>query len=307
MRALILHGGAGTFRDEKEYAGHRVGIRKALEKGKEVLGTTDSSLETVIESIKVMEEDPTFDCGRGSHLDIHGQIQMDASIMDNELNAGAATGLRDVLHPIEIAKMVMEKTDHVLLAGAGLEEFLDFMKVSRCDDLITPEIKKRWKDELAKLEKGEAEFFPSTKKYYEILKKKKQNYYSTVGAVAIDDSGKLVAGTSTGGAWLRMFGRVGDSPIIGSGTYADKYGGVSLTGHGEKIIKLSLARMAVHFMKEHSAQEAINRAIEMAKEIDCECGIIGIDRNGDIGVGYTSKDMSWAYIDKEGNISYHDH
>ena len=104
-----------------------------------------------------------------------------------------------------------------------------------------------------------------------------------------------------------MFGRVGDSPIIGSGTYADRYGGVSLTGHGEKILKLSLARMAVHFMRDSSAQEAVDRAIGLADEIDCECGLIGIDADGNIGVGHTSRYMSWAYMDKEGKISYHDH
>lgn len=307
MKALILHGGAGTFRDEKEYNGHSLGIRKALNRGKSVLDDTGSSLETVIESIKVMEEDPTFDCGRGSHLDIHGQIGLDASIMDNELNAGGIAGLKDVLHPIEVARLVMEKTDHVLLAGEGLEEFLDLMEVPRCKDLITPEIMERWENELQRLVKGEAEFFPSARKYYELLRKKKQTYYSTVGAVAIDDSGKLVAGTSTGGAWLRMFGRVGDTPLIGSGTYADKFGGVSLTGHGERIIKLSLARMTVHFMKNHPAQEAIDMAIGLAKETDCECGIIGIDRQGSIGVGYTAKDMSWACIDRSGKVSYHEH
>ena len=188
MKALVLHGGAGTFRDEREFTGHREGIRKALRRGKEVLLDGNSSIDAIIAAIKVMEEDPIFDCGRGSHLDIHGKIHMDASIMDSGLNAGAVAGLKDVLHPIEVARLVMEKTDHVLLAGDGLEEFLDFMKVPRCDELITPELLQRWNDELHKLEKGETEFFPGVAKYYELFKKNKTTYYSTVGAVAMDDS-----------------------------------------------------------------------------------------------------------------------
>jgi beta-aspartyl-peptidase (threonine type) len=295
LKAILIHGGAGSFKSEEDYRNHRNGLREAIERGYTILLDKNSALEGVIGAIKLMEEDPTFNCGRGSVLTLKGNIEMDAAIMDSYLNAGAVTGIKDVLHPIEVARAVMEQTDHVLLSGEGLEEFVRVMGFQREKDLVVPHRLKQWEENTAKAKSGELKRFGRAAE----IAARSGCYYSTVGAVAIDDSGKIVAATSTGGMTMKVFGRIGDSPIFGAGTYADQYGAISATGHGEKIMKLTLCRLVGFYMEKYPAQKAVDLAIEKARYSDCECGLIALDRFGNIGIGYTAKDMSWAYI-KEG-------
>ncbi len=295
MKALLIHGGSGSFNSPEEYSNHRKGVREAVESGFSVLAGKRSALEGVLSAIKLMEENPTFNCGRGSVLTLKGTIEMDAAIMDSDLNAGAVAGLKDVLHPIEVAKSIMEQTDHVLLSGEGLEEFVKIMGFQRDKDLLVPHRLKQWEENTAKSKNGELKRFGRAAE----IAARSGCYYSTVGAVAIDDTGKLVAATSTGGMTMKAFGRIGDCPILGAGTYANNYGAISATGHGEKIMKLTLCRLVGFYMERYPAQKAVDLAIEEARCFDCECGLIALDRFGNIGIGYTAKDMSWAYI-KEG-------
>ena len=293
MKAIVLHGGAGKFPDESDLVSHSAGIGIALDNGYKSLTETGNALEAVIAAVKSMEEQPTFNCGRGSVLNVNGEVEMDAAIMCSDLRAGAIANVRDILHPIEAARLVMEKTDHVLLGGDGLEEFVKAMGIPREKDLIVPKRKKQWEDNLEKIKNGE---FTDFKKLNSLIDRyrllPKEEYYSTVGAVAIDDNDQIVAATSTGGISMKIFGRIGDTPLIGCGTYADKFGAASATGQGEKIMKLTLCRLAVAYMETMTAQEAIEKALARAREIDCDCGLIGIDFRGTIGKGNTSNNMS---------------
>ena len=296
MKAIIVHGGTGSFKSVTDADEHRRGIEEAVRQGFLTLEKINSAEEAVVTAVSVMEEDPTFNCGRGSVLTYRGDIEMDAAIMDNNLNAGAVSGLKRILHPITVARAVMEQTDHVLLAGAELEEFVTVLGFPREDNLIVPKRHLQWKEELEKIVRGEKTRFGKSVK----LAKKAEEYHSTCGAVAIDDHGRMAAGTSTGGMMMKSFGRVGDSPIIGAGTYADSFGAVSATGHGEKIMKLTLSRLVAFFMEQYPAQKSVDIALERARYFDCECGLIALDRYGNIGIGHTSKDMSWAFI-KDGH------
>jgi len=292
MKTIIVHGGTGSFKSDKDFDEHRRGVEEAVIHGYSTLEERNSSEEAVIAAVSKMEENPTFNCGRGSVLNYNGQIEMDAAIMDNNLNAGAVSGLKRILHPIMVARAVMEQTDHVLLAGAELEEFVKVLEFPRDDTLVVPHRYQQWKAELERIERGEKTRFGKSIS----LARKAKEYHSTCGAVAIDDHGRMVAGTSTGGMSMKSFGRVGDTPIIGAGTYADSFGAVSATGHGEKIMKLTLSRMVAFFMEQYPAQKAVDIALDRARYSECECGLIAIDRYGNIGIGYTSKDMSWAFI-----------
>ncbi|MEQ8158963.1 MAG: isoaspartyl peptidase/L-asparaginase [Mesotoga sp.] len=296
MKAIVVHGGAGSFESEEDHRNHKRGISEALEAGFSMLDRRKSSIEGVVAAVKKMEEDPAFNCGKGSVLNLKGEVEMDAAIMDSELNAGAVSGLKRILHPIEVARAVMEQTDNVLLSGQEVEEFIRIMGFPREENLVVPTRQMQWQRNMEKIERGENLRFSRTI----ALARKTPGYYSTSGAVAIDDNGKMAAATSTGGIVMKTFGRVGDTPVIGAGTYANNFGAVSATGHGEKIIKLTLCRLVAFFMEQYPAQKAVDLALERAKYIDCECGLIAIDRYANIGIGYTTRDMSWAYA-REGH------
>ncbi|HCO69854.1 MAG TPA: L-asparaginase, partial [Mesotoga infera] len=155
MKTIIVHGGTGSFKSDKDFDEHRRGVEEAVIHGYSILEERNSSEEAVIAAVSKMEENPTFNCGRGSVLNYNGQIEMDAAIMDNNLNAGAVSGLKRVLHPIEVARAVMEQTDHVLLAGAGLEELVKVLEFPRDDALVVPHRYQQWKAELERIERGE--------------------------------------------------------------------------------------------------------------------------------------------------------
>ncbi|WP_048148201.1 isoaspartyl peptidase/L-asparaginase family protein [Palaeococcus ferrophilus] len=298
MVAIIVHGGAGTIRNEDRIPKVLEGVREAVLAGwRELKG--GSALDAVEEAVKSLEDNPIFNAGTGSVLTLDGKVEMDAAIMRGKtLEAGAVAGIWGVKNPISVARKVMEKTDHVLLGGEGAVKFARLLGFEEYNP-ITDERLKQW-EELRKklLEKGESGHW---KKLNELIKEYPEVLRSTVGAVAFDGE-EVVAGTSTGGVFLKMFGRIGDTPLIGAGTYANEFAGASATGIGEVMIRLVLAKTASDFVRFGlDAQRASEAAISLVTSRFGEnvAGIIMIDRNGNVGFAKNTKHMSVAYM-KEG-------
>jgi beta-aspartyl-peptidase (threonine type) len=285
--ALVVHGGAWDIPDG-EVKAHADGLLAALEEGWRLLKSGGTVIDAVEAAVVVLENDPTFDAGKGSILNTDGSIEMDASIMDgSSFKAGAVAALRNFPNPVKVARRVLEKTEHILLAGAGCEEFArreGFHSVP-VEELLTPR-------ELRRLE-----LVIRDKQYraaYSFGKKR-----GTVGCVAVDGEGNVAAGTSTGGTPKKLPGRVGDTPIIGCGTYAENgAGGVSCTGWGEAIMKVMLAKEVAELMRagngaQASAKEGIRR---LAAKADGLGGAACIDPRGEIGIAYNTPRMARGWM-----------
>lgn len=298
MAAIIVHGGCGIVTDQSRAAKEH-GSREAVAAGLRALGQGGTAVDAVEAAVKVLEDDPTFNAGTGSVLNLYGEVETDASIMRSSLDCGAVAAVRGVKNPITLARRVMEISDHVLLAGPGADHFARLLGLAQAE-LVTEERRERWKAVRAQMEEGvleadELEHWARMNQYVKpYLDWEERHLYSTVGAVAMDGAGLLAAGTSTGGIWFKLPGRVGDTPIIGAGTYADDRGAVSSTGHGEGIIKLCLAQRAVSYMAAMTAQEAVERAVAEATAHRVECGLIGVDRSGTVGAAFNTPDMPTA-------------
>ncbi|NJE02142.1 isoaspartyl peptidase/L-asparaginase family protein [Thermococcus sp. JdF3] len=298
MVAIIVHGGAGTIRKEERIPKVIEGVREAVLAGWREL-KRGSALDAVEEAVKALEDNPLFNAGTGSVLTLDGKVEMDAAIMRGRtFEAGAVAGIWGVRNPISVARKVMEKTDHVLLNGEGAVKFARLMGFEEYDP-VTDERLKQWEELRKKLvESGETRHW---KKLNELIKEYPEVLRSTVGAVAFDGE-EVVAGTSTGGVFLKMFGRVGDTPIIGGGTYANEVAGASCTGLGEVAIKLALAKSATDFVRlGMDAQSASEAAISLAtKYFGADTmGIIMVDARGNVGFAKNTKHMSHAFM-KEG-------
>lgn len=285
METIIVHGGAGRIKDKK---GYRKGVREALRIGYKVL-MKRGALDAVIEAVISMENNPTFNCGTGSSLTLDGRAEMDASVMTSNGSFGAVGCIERVKNPILIAKRVMEETDHLLLVGKGALRFARLRGFKPYNPIT-----ERRKRMLEKIKKEGSPYLPNLKKF---LKE-----FGTVGAVALDKQGRLAVATSSGGLIGKLPGRVGDSAIIGAGTYTSEYGGTSATGNGECIMKLFITRRAVSLMKAHPAQRAIDTVIEEATKQNCKCGLVGIDYKGNVGFGFNTESMAFGYI-KNGKLS----
>ncbi|MFO7891122.1 MAG: isoaspartyl peptidase/L-asparaginase [bacterium] len=287
---LVVHGGAWDIPDNLQ-AAHLQGMGKALNKGWMCLSHCGSALDAVEETVAVMEDDPVFDAGKGSVLNTDGSVEMDASIMDGKrLEAGAVAALRNFTNPVRISRKILEKTEHILLAGKGCEAFAlkqGFKKVP-VEDLLTERELLRLK-ELKKNQQYKTEHSFSKKR-------------GTVGAVAVDMNGDIAAATSTGGTPKKIPGRVGDTPIIGCGTYAENgVGCVSCTGWGESIMKTMLARETAEKMRAgNSAQVSAEYAVTLLQE-RCKglAGIICIDGKGRIGIYFNTPKMARGYMSFE--------
>ncbi|XP_060521354.1 isoaspartyl peptidase/L-asparaginase [Cylas formicarius] len=285
---ILVHGGAGDIPDSRVRP-KIDGNRNAVQAGYAVLQNGGSALDAVEAAVKRMEDDEAFNAGFGSVLNLDGEVEMDASVMvGSDLSAGAVTVVKDVSHPISLARMVMERTPHLLLAGAGANKFArdQGVPVLPKGALVSEYAKKA-------LEEFKVRGCASTE-----IGEKNPGDVGTVGAVAIDARGNLAAATSTGGINGKMVGRCSDTSLIGSGTYADNdIGAVSTTGHGESIAKFCLAHAIIKEM-EHgkSADKATNEALaKMTEKLKNTAGAITLSRNGEVGVGFTSQRMSWAY------------
>jgi beta-aspartyl-peptidase (threonine type) len=295
MVAIIVHGGAGTIKKEERIPKVIEGVRGAVLTGWREL-KRGSALDAVEEAVKSLEDNPLFNAGTGSVLTLDGKVEMDAAIMRGKtLEAGAVAGIWGVKNPISVARKVMEKTDHVLLIGEGAVKFARLLGFEEYDP-ITEERLKQWRELRKKLiEKGETKHW---KKLNELIKEYPEVLRSTVGAVAFDGE-EIVAGTSTGGVFLKMFGRVGDTPIIGGGTYANEIAGASCTGLGEVAIRLALAKTATDFVRLGlDAQAASEAAISIATRYfgPDTMGIIMVDAKGNVGFAKNTKHMSYAFM-----------
>lgn len=295
MIALIVHGGAGKI-EEKNLA--QKGIEKALIKGYQILAQNGKSIDAVCAAVCELEDNPCFNAGTGSVLNLLFEVEMDASVMTSEGHFGACGAIKNIKNPVLMAKKIMEETSHLLLVGEGANMFAKAMGFSDYNPKTEKEIEK-----LKKLiEKGEHLYFPNFKKLIEIYKNlKKEEKFSTVGACALDRYGVIAVATSTGGIRGKLPGRIGDSAIIGAGTYATLLAGVSASGHGESIIKNFVAKEICERAKNYDIQTAINIFVEEIKKRNCLCGVIGVDTRGNVGYAYTTKDMAWGFI-KDGKI-----
>jgi beta-aspartyl-peptidase (threonine type) len=274
---IVVHGGAGVRRADKPGDQQLAVLEQALEAGY----AQKTALEAVVAAVVVLEDSPLFNAGRGSCLNADGEIEMDASLMDGAtVRAGGVAAVKHIRNPILAARAVMEKTRHVLLAGAGAERFAEAQGL--------------------KLEP--AEYF-RTEARLAALRKNVKNHHGTVGAVALDSDGNLAAATSTGGYTGKMPGRVGDSPLIGAGTWADNRScAVSGTGLGEAFIRAAVghevaARM--RYLKQPLARAAA-AALAQVKTIGGDGGLIAVDRRGNVAMPFNSEGMFRAAIDRAG-------
>jgi beta-aspartyl-peptidase (threonine type) len=291
--SLVVHGGAWNIPDDQADA-HRTGVLSALKAGWEILKDGGTAVEAVERSIIVMENDDTFNAGRGSALNAAGEIELDASIMEGgTLRAGAVAALQNVANPISVARAIMEKSDIVLLVGLGATRFAKEHGIATCgqDALITGREIARWREAQAS-----GTGVPARRKGAP----GRSTSGDTVGAVALDAKGTIASGNSTGGTPNKHQGRVGDSALIGCGTYADNaVGGVSSTGWGEAIIRVVMAKSVIEMM--HSNGDDPERAAKDAiavlkKRTGGQGGVIVLGASGGVGIAFNTPRMARAYI-----------
>ena len=276
---IVIHGGAGSFSglDENTINSYESGVVEALSAGYKVLEQGGSSLDAVTTAIVILEDLPLFNAGKGSVYTEMETQEMDSSIMDGKSGkGGAVAGVSKVKNPVLLARMVMDKTEHVMLIGSGAEKFAEEIGI----ELVDPS------------------YFYSEKNLKRVRKSKADEKLGTVGAAALDQTGNLAAATSTGGRTNKMTGRVGDSPILGAGTWAQNgLCAVSGTGHGEYFMRLLTAADVCKLMEysnlslEESTQIAVNKLTVKG----AEGGIISIDSDGNISAQFNTKGMARGY------------
>ncbi|PKV62826.1 isoaspartyl peptidase/L-asparaginase family protein [Pontibacter ramchanderi] len=289
--AIAIHGGAETTKpselDNKKEEAYKDGLADALKAGYDVLEKGGSALDAVEAAVNSMERNPLFNAGRGASLTERGENEFDAAIMDgNTLRVGAVGAVRYVQHPISLAKVILQKCDYCLLVGTGAEEFAlaNNLSLKGPEYFVTPEKKEAWLDKQQnKVEK----------------KRMPGSMTDTVGAVALDINGNLAAATSTGGLTDQLKGRVGDTPIIGGGTFANnEVCAVSCTGEGEVIMRGALAHEVYAMMKYagHSLQAATEKAIQLhADKLQGDRGILSMDSSGKVAFGFNTGFMKRGY------------
>jgi L-asparaginase / beta-aspartyl-peptidase len=304
--SLIVHGGAWDIPDEAVDACN-AGCHRALSAGWSILSQGGSALDAVEAAVIVLEDDPVFDAGYGSHLNFDGRVECDAIVMNGAtLRAGAAAGLRRVKNPIRLARQILEHCNHMMLIADGAERYATAQGIALCDpeDLIS---------------EAEREAWMKCKEDKHAAAHHRGHEQGTVGAVAIDRNGHLFAATSTGGTCCKLPGRVGDSPLIGCGCYADsEVGGVSCTGYGEAIMKIVMAKTAVDFLRRpatcvdtppniscgtSTADLAAREAIHLlGKRTHATGGLILLDREGNPGFAFNTPRMAYGYVALDGNF-----
>ena len=285
--AIVIHGGAGIILKENISKTKEDSIinklDEAISKGWALLKNGGSSELAVIETIKILEDSPLFNAGKGSVFNSNGKVENDASIMrGNDLNAGASSGTSNVKNPITLASDVMNHSEHVFLSGKGAENFAKERNLDIVDN----------------------KYFHTDFRYNQLLNKKDENKYGTVGCVAIDINGNIVAGTSTGGMTNKKWGRIGDSPIIGAGTYANNSTcGISSTGSGEYFIRTVAAYQVSSLLENHNydLKKAMSKVIhEKIGGIGGDGGMIGIDKNSNVVMDFNTPGMYRAFVNKDG-------
>jgi len=283
------------------------GCQRALSAGWAILSRGGFALDAVEAAVIVLEDDPVFDAGYGSHLNLDGHVECDAIVMNGAtLRSGSAAGLQRIKNPIRLARAILERCNHMMLIADGAEGFAQEHGISLCDpaELVSPAEREAWSK--CKEDKHAAEHH-------------RGHEQGTVGAVAIDRDGSLFAATSTGGTCCKLPGRVGDSPLIGCGCYADlESGGVSCTGYGEGIMKIVMAKTAVELLcrpltcvdspesvscDASSAQLAAREAVHLlGKRTHATGGLILLDRQGNPGFAFNTPRMAYGYVAPDGSF-----
>jgi beta-aspartyl-peptidase (threonine type) len=288
--ALIVHGGAGDVAPERAEI-VQAGCREAALAGWQVLQAGGSALEAVEMAVRALEDNPEFNAGTGACLNSDGNIELDAGMMDGaHLQVGAIAGIERIKNPISLARRVLE-SPHVLLVGRGAEQFAREQGIEQCAlvELVTDRQYAVWREERAR---RKAETAAGGAREDERKK------HGTVGAVALDAAGALAAATSTGGIHSKYPGRVGDSPLVGCGFYADENAAVSCTGHGEDFVRLMIARRAADAVAHgnHAREAALAAIAFLGEKATGTGGLIVVDFHGDVGFAWNSRDMAYAYI-----------
>jgi L-asparaginase / beta-aspartyl-peptidase len=303
--ALAIHGGAGTIdrgkmtpEAEKQY---RAGLENALKAGHEILKRGGSSLDAVEAAVQILEDDPHFNAGKGAVFTSAGVNELDAAIMDGKtLKAGAVASVKRIKNPISLARLVMEKSPHVMLDCAGAEEFAKEQGI----ELVDPKYfftQERW-DALQRIKAAAKQGGGAGGKQFIVSD---QDCHGTVGAVARDRDGNLAAATSTGGTTNKRPGRIGDSPVIGAGTYANNETcAVSGTGDGEYFIRAVVGHEISALMEYQglSVEAAAEAAVKKAERLGGTGGVIAIDRNGHVAMPFNTSGMYRGRIDSEGKF-----
>lgn len=291
---IVVHGGAGTIPQSRE-EGKLKGVKKSAYIGYKTLMETDCALDAVEKAVNVMELDEYFNAGYGSVLTLEGNVEMDASIMcGRTLNFGAVSIVKDILYPISLAGLVMRKSKHKFISEDGAITFArkNGMKILHPPGQLVTDFTSNFMQNFVNEQFSKAD--KKEEKKFEAI-----GETGTVGAVAIDRCGNIAVATSTGGIGGKMPGRIGDTPVIGSGTFCDnKLAGVSSTGHGDVLMRACIAHDVVKrmdYLKE-DIQTASEKACErMLKDFKGTGGLIGIDSTGKLGITFTSQRMAWAY------------
>lgn len=296
----MVHGGAGALdnvKDHKMAVRYLEAIRRILEHGREVMLLGGSALQAVEACAALLEDDPVFNAGCGSVLNENGRVEMDAAIMDGrDLSAGAVAAVSNIANPVQLARLVMTKSEHVMLISEGAMQFAEYCGVPPAPEkyFLTP-------DRVAQLKEAQRKHkimldHDGTEEDSEDQK------YGTIGAIARDPQGNLAAATSTGGIVNKRLGRIGDSPILGAGVYADNETcAVSATGYGEEFMRSVIAKTISDFiyMKGMNAEQATQAGIEyLTRKVKGRGGVIVIDHEGNCASGFTTKKMIHGWIEK---------
>jgi len=291
--AIVIHGGAGVMSEEKmtieQQAAYKNKLNEALELGNKMLKEGASAVDVIVKVINILEDSPLFNAGKGAVFTNDEKVELDASVMEGKtLNAGAVAGVQDIKNPINAAREVMYNSEHVFLSGKGASEFAKKQGLE-----IVPN-----------------KYFYTDSRYESLMQLKKQERQrtqkdntGTVGCAVLDTYGNLAAGTSTGGMTNKKYGRIGDTPIIGAGTYANnKTCAVSCTGHGEYYIRLGFARdiSALMEYKNLDVKSACREEIGKLSELGGTGGVIAIDANGNIAMEFNTSGMFRAYLKSDG-------
>jgi L-asparaginase / beta-aspartyl-peptidase len=290
---IIVHGGAGDWPSDLHKQGLN-GVRKAADRGFRILSSRGSAIDAVEAAIVALEDNPVFNAGRGSTLNLRGEIETDAAIMDGKTLRGAGVALlRDIKNPIRAARMVFEKTDHVLIAGPAARELAITNGLAKGNLRVSKRVM-AWKEGLRKLKSKKAPYLSRTSP--EIIEHFLAKSSDTVGALALDPDGNLAAACSTGGVSLKLPGRIGDSAILGAGLYADNSSGAATaTGIGEQAMRLVISKAACDLMKRENALSAATKAIRHStKRLGLGTGLLTLDRSGRYGVAHNTPHLCWA-------------
>lgn len=295
---ILVHGGAGEWPEDRHRAA-LMGVGRAAAGGWKILRDRGTAMDAVEAAVVSMEDNPIFNAGTGSALNLAGEVETDASIMDGaRLRGGAVAIVRGVRNPVRLARIVMERTDHVLMAGRGAERLARAYEIPRANLKVRDRVQ-AWRRGRIDFERGKLKHLSRN---YKLLKRGLFDGLDTVGALALDTDGNLAAACSTGGLSLKLPGRIGDTAILGAGLYADNdVGAATATGVGEIAIRTAISKTACDMMGKSAAGVAAQRCIKMvSKRIGKGLGIQTLDLRGRYGVAHSTRHMCWAVVEGSG-------